>query len=296
VNEVELIGLERRDTVQVEADGERFEVGPDIELFAPREQTRVRHEDYADTPQYLALGYGALRYAGLEHVERLMLGLPVHLMGAKADALKARLAGTHRIDAEHSVRVERVGVVVQPIGGFVHHARTRGLWEAATAATNLLVDFGNGTTDWLVTRGMTATPGRRGSVRCGVADLLRALEDQLIADTGATSIGPSRLERALRRGTIEIRGRKLALAPYLEAARSVWEPALVALENSVGDVDDIENVFVVGGGAALALEALQARLPTRTIEVVDDPVFANVKGFQLIGRATASRRAGRIAA
>lgn len=55
------------------------------------------------------------------------------------------------------------------------------------------------------------------------------------------------------------------------------------LANRVGSPADIDNIILVGGGAAYFLDVIQERFPNHKITIADDPVFANVRGFQLAG-------------
>ena len=47
--------------------------------------------------------------------------------------------------------------------------------------------------------------------------------------------------------------------------------------------EDLENIVLVGGGAYLYRKAVKRRFPKHQILEVEDPMYANVRGFQLLG-------------
>ena len=46
---------------------------------------------------------------------------------------------------------------------------------------------------------------------------------------------------------------------------------------------DIENVILVGGATHLYHDAVKARFPNLEVHTGGNPVFANVRGFQMLG-------------
>ncbi len=106
----------------------------------------------------------------------------------------------------------------------------------------------------------------------------------------------AKLDRALRTGEpLRLRGESIDLKPYAARAAAVWDRALAEMENRLGTGDDIENVCLVGGGGRYLIEKLRERFPKRNVLLVDEPVFANVRGFQLIGRSIANPTSKRVA-
>lgn len=73
------------------------------------------------------------------------------------------------------------------------------------------------------------------------------------------------------------------LAQHWPGAQPRIREAVNAIANSVGEAMDVENIILVGGGANLFQSALQERFPTARVVVTPEPVFANVRGFQLAG-------------
>ena len=46
---------------------------------------------------------------------------------------------------------------------------------------------------------------------------------------------------------------------------------------------ELEHIILVGGGAYLYTKAVRRRFPKHKITEVADPMYANVRGFQLLG-------------
>ena len=48
--------------------------------------------------------------------------------------------------------------------------------------------------------------------------------------------------------------------------------------------ESLQNIILVGGGAFLFRKAVKAAFPRHRIHEVKEPMFANVRGFQLAGQ------------
>ena len=45
----------------------------------------------------------------------------------------------------------------------------------------------------------------------------------------------------------------------------------------------IQNIILVGGGAFMFKDAVRAAFPNHVVQSLRDPMYANVKGFQIAG-------------
>lgn len=70
-------GTERRKTLFIPVGKLHYEVGPDVVLAADSFQAGQLHDEYSDSPEYLALVRGALAMMKLSHIDLLVVGLPV---------------------------------------------------------------------------------------------------------------------------------------------------------------------------------------------------------------------------
>ncbi len=274
--------LVRRETRRVEAAGATYEVGPDIELLQDLHTALVLHQDYLDTPQYTALFHGALSYMGQSQIDLLAVGLPVEYMATRREDLIRKTTGPHFVPGLGKVEVRRTIVVPQPFGALVDHL-SRPAQDAPLVpdANVLVVDPGFFTFDWLVARGLKFLPQRSGSFPSGISHALRGIADAIAADIGQRIEDMTLLDRCLRSGTLRIHGETMDMEAYLPAARQRVEHALRALKNKVGTGTDIEAICIAGGGASLFAPMLEDLFPYHDVQVLPDPVLANVRGFLL---------------
>lgn len=273
--------MRARRTTRVVVEGKAYEVGEDVGLFLTH--VPVLHRDYTETPEYRALLYGALEAMHVSRVDLLVTGLPVHLHESRWQRLKSLLVGVHQIRPGVTVEVREAAVVVQPLGGFVAHSHERGNWNTHEQETTLIVDLGYYTVDWMVAQGLKELPGLSDSVECGVSEYIQCIGEQLSAKLGDPQSNLMRIDDGLRNGNLRVKGRAVPLESFHREAQRVVDRAIGALRNRVGSGQAIDRIVVVGGGAPYFVPGLQAAFPEHPMHTVADPVFANVRGFQLIG-------------
>jgi plasmid segregation protein ParM len=287
--------IAKRNTVRVIVGDNKYEVGPDAELALRTHSSRVLHNNFAETPEYLALLRGALTYMQLSQIDLLVVGLPVSWLTAKSSALKSSLQGVHPIDHEEFVHVEKVLVLAQPVGGLIYHTLSTGTYARLRESRSLVIDPGFFTVDWLVVDGIQPIVNRCGSHPGGTSAVLRKLAESLSQEQLIDLNDLQLLDRALRTGVLNLFGRQVHLTKHLNAARHVTDEVVNAMTNSVGDGHDIDLIVLVGGGAEFYRPAISRRFPRHHVHVVPDAVFANVRGFQIAGEEVMRRMVAEIA-
>ncbi len=275
--------LEKRRTHVVEADGMAFEVGPDVVLIKDSEHGSPLHENYAKSSEYLALARGALGQMNQRTIDLLMVGLPLSLMGTKRSELRQRLEGEHPLPDRGHCTIRRVRVLPQPLGGLVHHYY--GDFAAHRDETNLIIDVGMFTVDWLMTHGMREIPESSGSANLGVHRILKRVAEAIGEEHHISFTDLRHVDRQLASGRIKLYGIDHDVKRHISAAQDELFATLHGLANDIGDGRTIDNVFLVGGGSSLFEPIIERILPKHRIHTVSDPVFANVRGFQLVGTA-----------
>jgi plasmid segregation protein ParM len=275
--------VSKRDTTLVWVHGSPYEVGPDTTLFV--DEVPVLNEDYIQTPQYLALLYGALDAMQIGEIDLLVVGLPVHQYGSHAEYLRKLLQKTHTIRPEQSVTIHEVRVSIQPLGGLVSHTYDRRKrWELDKDRTYLLVDPGYYTFDWLLARGLAEIPGCSGSITCGVSQYLTCIQQLLISEMGAYCADLRRIDLGLRSGHFQVGGREFDLKPLRDRAEVIVDRALRALRNRVDAAQGIDEIVLVGGGSEYFVSGLKRAFPNHEIQVPKDAAMANVRGFHLLAK------------
>lgn len=253
----------RRKTVQIAIDELTYEVGPEAGLAQGSVVVRNMADDYCTTPEYLALVRGALHYMGLEQIDLLMLGLPLSTLVMHGDALEKRLAGEHRTGGGRRTHVQRVKVLAQPQGALMAYGGRVGRPAALQRQKHLILDCGARTFDWLVAYGMKVQDKRSGAVNRGMLDVLGTIAAGVSGAVGANFRNLEAIDLALRTGAPATAfGKPVDLGPFLPAARKIAAEAVTAMKSSIGDVDDIDNVIVTGGGAFFFTPLIRQGLPT----------------------------------
>ena len=104
-----------------------------------------------------------------------------------------------------------------------------------------------------------------------------------------------RIDDALRQEsrTVRVAGKEVEIADSLPYALQVVESSLRQMSLSVGDMGTMDRVIVAGGGASLITKAWANVFPryTSLLDVCDDAVYANVRGFLLYARSAAATSA-----
>jgi len=272
-----------RDTVVVKIEGIAYEVGPGARLGLKAHHTRILHSEYVETNEYLALVRGALAYMQVTHLDLLVVGLPVGLMNSKARGLAKQLKGRHPVGGGREVFVQHVWTLAQPLGGFLDYAMGQGLYETLADQVNLIIDPGYYTVDWLTGLGVQAMPERTGSFAGGTHAILQTLARGVSETLGVAYTDIDAIDRALDKDRLRVGGREIDLAPHWRQAEARIGEAVNAIANSVGDALDVNNIILVGGGSKFYEAAIRRRFPSPRLIVAPEPVYANVRGFQIAG-------------
>lgn len=277
--------LQRRQTITVPVNGKEFEVGPDIELVKMGlSESDHFHEKYCESDEYLALFRGALRYMNTNHIDCLVVGLPVRYLKTKREKLENLLSGNHQISEHDTVTVKKVIILAQPLGGLIDHIKRTRMFGTIKDKVNLLIDPGMGTLDWIATKGLKEMPGMSDSRPYGVRMFLQRIMEELSIKEKIDYTDIREIDNGLRKGYFELYGREYDLERFLNKAYDQIAPAMNALKTSIGDGRNISNIFLVGGGADYYQKPIRKTFPNHRVLIVEEPVFANVRGFQWAGR------------
>jgi len=278
------LGGEGRKTFAIPINGLFYEVGPDVMLAADAFRATQIHGDYIDTPQYLALAQGALRMMKLDAIDLLVVGLPVAVFAAKKAALEKLMTGRHDVGGGKTVLVRKALAMAQPNGALIDYATQHNKVEAMEHEHSLVIDPGSRTFDWLVARGMKLSHKQSYSVDRGVSNILQLIADDISQEIGRPYTNLDNIDLALRTGkdlTIYQRTYKLArMKPMVEI---IAKEAVAAMMQRIGESYNVQHVILVGGGAFLFKRAVKEAFTTHQVLAVKEPMFANVRGYQIGG-------------
>ena len=276
---------ERRKTVCIPVGPLFYEVGPDVGLAADTFRAKQLHDEYTESPEYMALLRGALSMMKVPHIDLLIVGLPVALFSLKKSALEKTMAGEHQIGGGKTVTVAKAMAVAQPQGALVHYAAEHKKMATIGNEQSLVIDPGSRTFDWLVTRGMRLVQKQSHSINRGMSDVLRLLAAEISKDVGSPYRDYDAIDLALRSGKSPVIFQKpYDMGRHLPLAESVAQQAVSTMRQWIETPESLQNIILVGGGAFLFKKAVKAAFPKHRIHEVKEPMFANVRGFQLAGQ------------
>lgn len=312
---VRSLSTRRRDTFDVPVHGALYEVGQDVGLaLAGGSFGRDVTDEFYKGKVYEAVTKGALRYmaeAGDTSIDVLVLGLPVHQFNdaARRDHLRRTYEGELDVGGGKTVRVGRVVVQAQPMGGYAaleEHldelnreiAATGGALQPLASVDDLdqlavlMVDPGEHTLDWLLIQQGTINPSASNAASdAGRHRVLKAVQAALSEDVGrplGVSVEPHINEALRRKMPVKLSGVAYDLAKYEPRVMSVIEDAVNRMIDGLRDATEIVDLIVlVGGHPDRYRDVLKQRFPAIPVFVMPESVTANVRGFQMIGEAVA---------
>lgn len=287
---------ERRKTVCIPVGPLFYEVGPDVGLAADTFRAKQLHDEYTESPEYMALLRGALSLMKVPHVDLLIVGLPVALFSLKKAALEKAMSGSHPVGGGKTVTVAKAMAIAQPQGALVHYAAEHEKMTTIGTEQSLVIDPGSRTFDWLVTRGMRLVQKQSNSINRGMSDVLHLLASEISKDIGTPYRDYDAIDLALRNGKAPVIFQKpYDMKRHLPLAESVAQQAVSTMRQWIETPESLQNIILVGGGAFLFKKAVKAAFPKHRIHEIKEPMFANVRGFQLAGQnyAASALAAGR---
>ena len=287
------LGL-RRQVVSVPFDTVFHEVGPDIELMLGPWRPINQRKGYVEAPEYLAFMRAAMYYMGVDVIDLLVLGLPVADLNEKKARLIQLAEGEHRVGGGRTVLVKRVQVIAQPQGALVTYATDSGAMDRMRNEQSLVLDAGTRTFDWVICRGLRLRTKRSYSVDFGMHDVLKAIAREIAIETGSPFSDFESIDRSLRKvGPLKLYGKVYSLDKYKRVISGMVDQALGEMLSQIGDVQRFENIVLAGGGAFLFRKRIKELFAKQAVVEVEDPIFANVRGFQLAGQGQAEAESTR---
>jgi plasmid segregation protein ParM len=275
---------ERRKTVALPINGLFYEVGPDVGLAADTFRATQMHDNYIETPEYMALLRGALHYMKATSIDVLVVGLPVALFQAKRAPLEKLMTGTHEIGSGKFVTVRKALCVAQPQGALAYYVSLHQKVATIDREHSLIIDPGSRTFDWLVAKGLRLMQKKSHSINRGMFDILQAIAAEISDDIGTSYRDFDAIDLALRTGKNPyIYQKQYDMTPLVPIAHTIAKQAVSSMMQWIEDPYSIQNIILVGGGAFLFKKAVKELFPKHKIHEIKEPMFANVRGFQLAG-------------
>jgi len=282
-------GGSQRKIVRVTIEGVDYEVGPGVNT-TNSSSARTLADDFPATPNYAALLAGAFHFANVSSVERLVLGLPIHTLSRYHALLETKFKG--KLDfGTFTVDVGTVSVLPQPLGTLLSATKKK-LINTARGAAILLIDVGYFSVDWVVMSDGQIDKDRSNGDPSGASKVYRRIAEALSSELRKQVTGIERIDASLRENLpFTAHGKEFNLRrDYLPQAISVCRGAVKVIQSSVGNTEDIREIWLSGGAANLYVPAVSEAFDGIPMNTVENPCYANVEGFLLSGES-ARRRA-----
>lgn len=277
-------GKAQDDFLHVLVDGQEFIAGvsPDrAELWS-----RSLHADYPSSSSYRALFHAGLLLSEMERIDMLVTGLPVsqYLDEARRNTLAEQMRGTHQVTPKRSVTVDRVKVIPQPIGGLLDYIGQEN--ADIEDARVLVIDPGFFSVDWVVVAHQDLHKQSSGT-SLNASSVVLEEASRLIAKDHGSTVNTEALENAIRSGkaSVLVFGQRVEIGPYIEQAAQTVGPVVVeSIQKSLRtESNSPDLVVLVGGGAVFFREAVQNAFPKLNVVTPKEPVYANSRGFWIMG-------------
>jgi plasmid segregation protein ParM len=293
------VSISKRKVIEVEVDGQLFEVGDQAYLSAT-DTSRVLNDDNVSQPQYKALLLGALYMIHDDVIDVLALGLPMNHWN-KRDELKSLAEGVHKfIGSERTIEVKKVIVIPQPVAGLVAYAQslTQDKFDNEFKDMKVVcIDGGYLTIDVTTSHGMAVIERRSGATSNGFSTVLEEIRPTLSKAFGLTSITNDVIDAAFwkHKGVVKVRGKKYPF-PVCEGKtiddkntsvsfdvrsqiKSSTQIAANFVRNLVGDGSDVDLFVLFGGSIPSYVPAITKAYPENEIVVLDDNLTTVVMGL-----------------
>ncbi|VAW71845.1 hypothetical protein MNBD_GAMMA12-1785 [hydrothermal vent metagenome] len=275
--------IDQTDVVTVKIGNQMYIAGPDIALHQRANHIQVLTHDYVHSKQYLTLNMAALAYSGATEIQYLVVGLPVDLLDAKKEFLIHLLKGKHQINSELSVTVKNVIPLAQPLGGLVYARQTNAI-NFRNDQEYLIIDPGYYTLDWFVLQGTKRNKQLSGHYPGGMSLVLEGIAKAISHEHAMDYRDFDAIDKGLRTKQFYINNKPANLSKYLNLALPYLEEPIQAMLNKIGSTQNFDSIIIVGGGGEIFTKILKAYFPSKKMPHINQSIFANARGFYLLGQ------------
>lgn len=113
---------------------------------------------------------------------------------------------------------------------------------------------------------------------------VKAIAAEMSEDIGTPYRDFDAIDIALRTGKHPVIYQKTYdMSRLMPIARTIAQQAVSSMMQWIEGTYSFQNIILVGGGAFLFKKAVKEAFPKHAIHEIKDPLYANVKGFQIAG-------------
>lgn len=304
-----IVGTPEDATFRATGSGEAFQITYDKKNYNVGESAveqsvvsyRQEDRDWYKSKDYMVLFMAALSKAFHQSDEaQIVTGLPINFYEADKDELEARLTGIQHIQRPDkpliSVNVSRCRVIPQPMGTLIDAGldENGAIVDAEVATSHIgVIDIGGKTTNLLHANKMSDVRPESASVEIGGWDIVRAARPVIENVARGAKLKDHDISNAVRTRSIQYKGTALDLSNQLNGCLTDFAVAIAskAKEFWPGQGAELNAIFLSGGGAQLIGDLVKNYFDHPRIEVVQDSMFSNVRGYYKLGKLKAAHAA-----
>lgn len=261
------------------------------------ENTIRRNErGWYSTPEYLTILHAALlQIAGNDHevnLDWVVTGLPVAYFEDDREKVAEIVRGQHKVETLHngvySVNVRNVSVIPQGTGALIYTALDDigRIVDAQIATGNIgMIDIGGKTTNIISSQNMIDVSNQTRSIVKGGWDAIDILRPLIEDEIPELNVRDHVLQDAIVNKQIKWGGKLYDLAPIIRSGLDDFADTIINRAEQVFGKSGgmLDTILVSGGGAALVGDIIVEKFDHTDVRVVDDPVFANARGYYRLG-------------
>jgi len=278
----DLNGMSYEGDMVLEVSGDRLFVGDLARRQSPHPRSPIGRERDLEYVKHMV--YTALYAANVNGHVDLVTGLPV-IWFSDADSLAAHLQGCHTYAVNRSPQdVDiNVHVIPQPFGAIFNRMIDRNgrLTDQDNLArkTVAVVDVGAGTSDFAVSAELEYIEKLSGSIDVAMSAVYEQLQRVLLKDPYRMALDIRAVEKACRRGWLNIAGVKTDISTIIDAsAKPVAKLVTDWMTTRWGNGRQFAKIIMTGGGAHILGEHIRNVYP-QIRPVSQNSQTANVFGF-----------------
>ena len=276
--------------IAVTVNQKEYIVGPEAYEL---DKTVEMADDFVATEAYLALIKGAIYYSmkalstPFDTIEALAVGLPNSNFVRDKQILKDVLLTTHTIPVPSKfshlmgptidVKIEKILTLPQPLGSQTAYLMQQQIYETKNQ-TNLVIDIGFNTLDWLSIKTVSIDSSHSGSINAGVSQVLQALSSYISKLHGIERLEFYDTQKAYLDGFFIYKGRKILTNQLQSIVENKCDDIVNRFKNNIKKYD-YDNLILTGGGAQMYASSIHKQFKDLNVITLADPVFANVLGF-----------------
>jgi plasmid segregation protein ParM len=240
-------------------------------------------DDFQNSAHHTALLAAGLHATGIEDIDVLVVGAPIHTFEKHRERLAA-IRGT----VDFGLGKHRIGMTIplpQPFGSLLSSIN-EGLLPNNTSGAQLVIDVGYYSIDILRTRGLIVENGHSFSLEAGMGKIYRVVADVLAHQIRKPVANLDQIEFCLRNNTpYQGYGKQIFLNQFTKEIRAHIDAFVLEIYGRAGTTEDLACICLTGGGAEFFLPSIRKQFGDIPVCVTRDPLMANARGFLIAGQS-----------